>query len=343
MVELAPHLLPYVARLKELPFIRGVRVAEPKAAQGVGADPEVILQTLEGTVRLRAAVKRTHLDQAGARALAAALPHPERWLLLAPYVGRPLGEFLRGAGVNYLDRAGNCFLRLGRDHVAQVEGRRATPAALQAKGVRAAGVKVLFALLADIDLLERPLRTIARAADANPQTALDAVRRLARLGAVAAQRTHRIWLPGGRRIAFDTWIGDYGTVLRPALYAGRYRTADRTPEELDARVAGRIGPKFHLWYGGVAAGHRVLPHYRGRDTVFHVDAQPAAVARELRALPDPDGPVHLLRLPCPPAKEGLTADTVHPLLVYAEMLQAADGRAAQTAQTLRREALKEFA
>jgi hypothetical protein len=264
-------------------------------------------------------------------------------ILFAPYIAGPLGGKFREAGLNYLDLQGNCFLRIGDRYVVHVEGRKERRAPRRPRGVRAPGVKALFALLAQKDLLERPLRDVARAAGTNHQTALEAVHRLAQAGAVVQAGRRRGWLPRGRRAAFELWVADYGAVLRPALYLGRYRTPHPTPEDLDRALTGSVGTGAGCWYGGTAAGHRVLPHYRGAHTTLHVQGERDVLLRTLRALPDPQGPLVLFGLPGPLATDGVTPDTVHPLLVYAEMLQTDDDRAAEAAELVKKQALPEFA
>ena len=125
----------------------------------------------------------------------------------------------------------------GGRFAAQVEGRRPQRRPDRPKGVRAAGVRALLALTADPDLLQRTGREIARAAGTTHPTALDAVRRLEEVGAVATEGRERRWMPNGRRIALERWLDEYETVLRPAILVGRYRTPARTPTELDAQIA----------------------------------------------------------------------------------------------------------
>ena len=342
-----PELTPYLTQLRALLPMRRLRVElEPRAPREARQpDADFVVELPGHTERLHVEVKRTHLDRATAHALLGAMgPGARGWILLAPYIAGPLGATFRAAGLNYLDQHGNCHLRLGDRYVVQVEGRRANPDSLRPKGVRAAGIRALFALLARADLVERPLREIARQAGTNHQTALEAVRRLIRAGALGEDTRRRTWLPGGRRTAFDTWIADYGTVLRPTLHVGRFRTADRTPDDLDRRLAAEGGLGAHVWYGGTAAGDRLWPHYRGAETTLHVrDTAPGVVARRLRAIADPRGPLIVLGLPGPLALPGRTPDTVHPLLVHAEMLQANDERAIEAAALVKAHALPEFA
>jgi len=340
---------PYLAHVRRvLPVtridVRGLRRAYTHETPRGQVAPELVLVLPERNVALRLDVMRTHLGRAVAVARIGALgKRAPEWILLAPHIGGPLGAELAAAGLNYVDLRGNCHLRLGGTYAAHVEGRGKGAANPRTKGVRAAGIRALFALLVEPDLLGRPTREIARAAETNAQTALDATRRLERAGAVIIDGRKRRWLPGGRGIGLERFVADYATILRPALERGRFRTPDRTPADVERHLKGALGEREGVWLGGCAAADRIAPHHRGTETVIHTTGRNAELAKRLRAVPDPRGTVTLLGLPGPLATRGLTPETVHPLLVYAEMLLAVDEHVAEAAEILRRKALPELA
>jgi hypothetical protein len=224
-----------------------------------------------------------------------------------------------------------------------VEGRTPQRRPERPKGVRAAGARALLALTADPDLLRRTGREIAKAAGTTHPTALDAVRRLEEAGAVATEGRERRWTPNGRRIALERWLDEYETVLRPAIFVGRYRTPARTPMELDAQIAKVAAADGGVRLGGTAAAFRIAPHHRGETTVVHAVGDPRPVLRVLRAVPDADGPLVVMGMPGPGAARGATPDTVHPVLVYAEMLHAPDDRTLEAAEAFRKRALGAYA
>ena len=152
----------------------------------------------------------------------------------------------------------------------------------------------------------------------------------------------REWLPGGRRSAFERWLGDYDTILRPSLEYGRYRTSDRDPEELDESLADYVA-RGRCQFGGLSAGYRLVEYYRGGGALVHISGGLKEFTREIRALRDPGGMLTVLRLPCEIAAHGAVPGTVHPLLVYAEMLHSRDDRAREAASLVRKQYLPEFA
>ncbi len=107
------ELQPYLARLRALPFVRDVRVMRSEVDQVF--DYELELRTESGKQRLLAEVKKSHWSPAMAEQLlslraSARARDRARLLLLAPSVGRELGDLLERERVAFMDLAGNCYL-----------------------------------------------------------------------------------------------------------------------------------------------------------------------------------------------------------------------------------------
>ena len=135
-------------------------------------------------------------------------------------------------------------------------------------------------------------------------------------------------------------MAGYATVVRPRLLVGRYRTNDADPETLEERIEKALGETVTWAWGGGAAAMRLTKLYRGEATVLHVDVPPADLARRLRALPAEGGPLTILQGPGRIAFEGALPRTVHPLLVYTELLTARSARARDAAREIQERYLR---
>ena len=156
----------YLTHLRALPFVRKVEIRAVQPAKGpYRPDAALRLRTPRGTHDLLVEVKRTHLTYVLVDGILARIGKmAERpWILFAPYVGRRMGRHLAEFGVNYVDTAGNCRLRIGDDYCAIIEGQRPAREARQGRGIGVPGYQVLFAILAKPDLLNTPIRTLADA------------------------------------------------------------------------------------------------------------------------------------------------------------------------------------
>src|SRR5213594_1387169 len=325
-------LEPYLARLREIPFVREAQLRAPGPRDGQKQlDGIVLLETPAGEHELVVELRRTYLTYATAEGVLGQMKgvDPKPWILFAPYIPRPLGQYLADQNTNFLDLAGNCRLILGQRYMAIVEGRTQQRAQEAYRGLRVPGYQVLFAILAEPALLNTTVRQLAAAAGTGKTAAAETVRRL--------QEENLIGQAKGRRFLLETkallerWTTGYATHMRPRLLAGVYRTADQDPEALDRRVENALGDTLRWAFGGGAAAERLVRHYRGERTVVHVENVTPDLPKRLGALKAEDGPLVLIRTPGRVAFDGLEPRTVHPLLIYTELLALGEPRAREAA------------
>ncbi|HEX5659981.1 MAG TPA: type IV toxin-antitoxin system AbiEi family antitoxin [Polyangiales bacterium] len=309
------------------------------------------------------AAVRSHLTAGSAElwiGRAQSAPAAMPLVLLCTYVSEPMGARLRAAGVNYVDVAGNLSIvikgRTGPQYVALIDGRAAPKAAAADRTWRAASYQVLFTLLAEPQLLTSPVRTIAARAEVSTSPVLQVRDTLLAKGWVVKSAKSMRWAPDASLEARDFWLRGYQSTLRPSLMLQRFRARD----ELDAagveeEIEKRLGRDLGFRYGGAAASFRLDAYYRGDTTVVYVDGNATsaqALTAKLRMVPDPKGSVIFLRRPGQAAFElgaaqvtlpatGTTAivhtvqpPVVHPLLIWAELLEEGHGRASEAAEEI---------
>lgn len=331
-------LVPYLNQLEELPFVRSIAVQRVSARSEENYDAKLRITTAAGSHSFLVAEFKTHLSTPVARQLVGGIRSSKLpQVVFAPHIGRALGAELADAGINYLDRQGNCHFAIDGKIFFHVEGRPTARTAIAGKGLRAAGYYALFTYLAVPKLLDAPVRTASDAAGISRQAMFDMRRRLLEEGAVVRTRAGLRWVPKRRLEELQRWLIGYKTIVRPALFIGSYRTQDETPEALEQRVERVLSAEHCDWaLGGTAAAFRLTKHYRGEKTVVHVDDPPATLTRTLRALPDSAGPLVLLSaFGNLDWNEG--AKTVHPLLIYSELANSDDERAIEAAEGILRE------
>lgn len=330
------HLAPYLEHLRELPFVRAARVARREPRDGEGRwDAELVLTTPVEAVTFWCEHKRSHLTKEIAERVAHQARGTENVLLLAPTVGRELGEFLRREGVNFVDLAGNCYVRVRDQYIARIQGMRAASVPAMDRPLRSAAYRVLFALLVDPSLLGASVRAVAaKAGGVSPQTVADLRARLVEQGMMLRARGRARWSPSGRRQALDLWIAGFSATLSPNLIVGRFRAREREVEALEARLTSSLGHEGAWRWGGGAAAQRLTRYYRGDRTVVYLASDDAALPKRLALVRDAAGPLVLMRTPGPLAFESPQADTVHPLLVYADLLAEGHDRARDAARVV---------
>ncbi len=326
---------PYLENLRSLPFLSKASLKPEHRQKGSQGDALLDLTTPRGRRRLRVEEKRSHLSHALVSDLIArASPRATMPLILfAPYVSPEMGALLVSRGINFVDRAGNCRLDLGGSYVAHVQGRKLRQSFDAPGGIRAPGFRLIFALLAEPDLLNASARDLARASGVSLGTAYNVLRRLEHDRMVVRTKSRRHLVR--RDDLVDRWLAGYAETLRPHLLAGRFQTADPDPPSLERRVATILGPNATWAWGGAAAAFRLTKHYRSDETVLHVEAAPSDFPQRMQAIPHRAGPLVLLGVPAPIAFRGQAPRTVHPLLVYTELILTGSDRAREAASELR--------
>lgn len=197
---------------------------------------------------------------------------------------------------------------------------------------------MLFGLLADNELRLATVRALAAATGVSVAPAHQMRGRLVEQGlAWRGHDGHFSFFPDRLDDAIAMFVGGYGTVLRPKLLVGRYRTPDQDPRACERRITDALGDEVPWAFGGGSAAQRLTRHYHGPNVTVHIRDATQKTLRAIKAVPDRDGPLVLLRTPGPIGLHGPREHVAHPLLVYAELLHEGNDRARETAaEVLRR-------
>jgi hypothetical protein len=325
----------YLENLLSLPFLTKARLRPAPHQKGSRGDAVLEIATPRGARRLSVEEKGSHLSHALVNDLIARASSRATTplILFAPYVSPDMGALLVSHGINFVDRAGNCHLDLGGRYVGHVEGRKLQRSSDAPGGSRAPGFRLIFALLVEPGLLNASTRDLARASGVSLGTASNVLRRLEHDRVVVRTKSKRHLVR--RDDLMERWIAGYAETLRPQLLAGRFQTQDQDPRALEDRVAALLGPNGTWAWGGAAAAFRLTRHFRGDETVLHMDTVPRDLPNRLKAIPHPTGRLILLGVPGPLAFRGQAPHTVHALLVYTELILTGSDRARKTASELR--------
>jgi hypothetical protein len=192
------------------------------------------------------------------------------------------------------------------------------------RAFQASGLQVLFTLLCNPELADRPYREIAHLTGVAHGTVGWVMPELPRLGYIAEMKGRRRLLNPERLLKH--WVEAYARTLRPKLLLGRYRaeTLDWT-EDL-------AGDKYGLLLGGEPAAWLLTGHLRpGTATLYGSKAEPRLLL-DKRLRTDRNGNVEILRRfwRFDGERPGLTPT----LLIYADLLAIGDARCIETAALL---------
>jgi hypothetical protein len=183
---------------------------------------------------------------------------------------------------------------------------------------------VLFALLCDPALADRPYREIAKRAGVAHGTVGWVMAELPEAGHVANVGGRRRLVAPERLL--QQWTDAYARTLRPKLLLGRYR-AERLDwwEALDQ-------VKYGLTLGGEGAAARLGTVLRPGTLTFYGPRVEPRLVLEQRLKPDPAGNVEFLKRFWPIGDE--PPDLAPDVLVYADLVATGDARCLEAAKQL---------
>lgn len=243
------------------------------------------------------------------------------WLLAAPYITAEMAEQCRVMGIQFIDTAGNAYLKTKGLYIFITGQRRAlkdVPAAKD-RATTATGMRVVFALLCKPELLNAPYRDIAAAAGVALGTVGWVFFALQNRGHLLVDKRKKRQFTDIRRV-IEEWALNYPVRLKPKLAAQRFH-APRADWWKNARLE-----KHAALFGGEVAGD-ILTNYRAPgEVLIYAAGDPARLIIDNQLKADPDGDVEILEKFWHFDPETKGPRVVPPLLVYADLMATQDTR-----------------
>jgi hypothetical protein len=257
-------------------------------------------------------------------------------LLITRSLSAVMAEQCRELDIQFIDHAGNCFLRQPGLFVF-VSGSKDKTRVKQAatRGLTPAALRVVFAVLTLPSILNTNVRRIAEVASVSHGAAGAALVMLEDIGFFTSARTGRRSLAMPERW-LDAWTEGYLGRIRPKLE--KYTMS--APIPLNG-VLERVLPRMReVELGGeAAAAYRNMGLKPGALTLYINLDDPNVVrglVQELKLRRDPDGKVELVDMFWN-AIELSRFPTVPDALIYADLVGTGDERTMEIAGNLRKE------
>ena len=247
------------------------------------------------------------------------------------FVTAELANTLKDAGIPFMDIAGNAYL-VEPGFFLFIGGCPPPPGLVipvvprRPRIFKTAGLKVLFVLLARPAYVDRPYRDIADAAGVSLGTVAGLMGDMNGLGYLVdlGKRGKRLQQ---REKLIDEWTTAYARELAPRRKVRHFRAEN--PDWWKATNLRQLGA---LW-GGDVAGDRLTGHLKPGEILIYAKGIPGPLLQAQRMRADPQGDVAVIEefWNFPPTDVEAKAETVPPLLVYADLMATGDQRAIETA------------
>ena len=258
-------------------------------------------------------------------------------LLVAPRITAEAAEKCRELDVQFIDSVGNAYLR-GPGLYVLVKGQRPVegedPLLIGQEGKRAGTathLRVIFVLLCKPELLNAPYREIAQVAGVALGTIGWVFNDLTARGIATGGPRNRVMLE--RRKLINEWITTYPIKLRPKLNPRRFKAPK--PDWWKTLDITQCGAQW----GTEVAAEKLTGYLRPATVTIYLHKEKGRqnltkLVAENRLRPDPAGDIEILDAFWDVNGEQPVAQTVPPLLAYADLIATLDPRNLEAAKLI---------
>ena len=312
----------------------GVNILDnlPKINQLMIADACIELKAGNQPIRFFVTIKNEIREQAVPELLQQINKNTGNWLFVCRYIPKPIKEILKNQNINYLETAGNCFIR--NDGLYFYINDKTVTKERQPKDGKlwkTAGIKFIFGLLLQPTLLNEPYRKMAEitgVALGNIGPFLDELKNEGFLKEGIGKGNPILFLEN-LELLRNKWIVMFNAVLKPKLNQGRFRFLDKHMLDQWEQL-----PNADFFWGGETAGAVLTKHLHPEIFTIYTKQPKIIKMKHLKLVPDPAGNVEILDVFWHDQlnyKQGV----VPPLLAYAELVNSLDSRNRETADRIK--------
>ena len=266
---------------------------------------------------------------------------PLKGMLVADYVNPKMADKLRELDVPFIDAVGNTYINEKPLYIF-IKGIKNNPRNQTVHTVREAqtrgrafntkGIKVLYALIRDHQLVNAPYRDIARITGVALGTVGLVINDLKQGGyLVEYDKKHRRLK--NKKQLLDKWVDAYLEKLRPRLFLGIFSTEnDNWWMDLDEDI------KEHgARWGGEIAAAKLTGHLKPEKVTIYLPKEGGnELLAENRLRKDLNGNIQIYRAfwDTDENHQLNLDDVVDPMIVYADLLATGDPRNLETARVI---------
>lgn len=327
-------LLPALDRLTELTGI-DPKILSYKSGRGRNSDAVIELTKGQQTSILEAEVKTEVRTATLDNIISKQKQSESRIILIAKYIPTPMKEELRKQNICFIETSGNCYIET-RSMFILISDQKTTPPKYNddTKLWAPAGIKFLFAVLQEPDILNTSYRNMAYASGVALGNIGNFISEMKRDGYIitGTRMGQPILLVDNKTALIDKWSDMYRTVLRPKQMLGRFRFARKEDKTNWHEYA---VPYDDILWGGETAGAILTGHLTPEIYTIYSNSDRFDLMKRLRLVPSADGDVEILRPFWNKENTAPGDETIPPMLAYAELISSLDSRNREIAQRIK--------
>lgn len=269
---------------------------------------------------------------------------PMEGMLVADYVNPNMAAKLKELGVLFIDTAGNAFIDRPPLYIWVTGNKPKMPIREPREGggraFDATGLKVVFGMLCQPDLVKAPYRKIAEQTDVALGTVGQVMQALKVAGFLIERKQKRDRKLTNQKKLFERWVEAYPEKLKPKLKVGDFAAEgplwwkDIAIEKYGAYWGGEVGAAKYTGYLKPKVATVYLPEAAGNKLL---------AAARLKKANYPEMEENLVTIYRPfwhagidknPEEAGVVPGVVPPILIYADLVATGDSRNLETAREI---------
>lgn len=248
-------------------------------------------------------------------------------ILIAENIFPKIREKLRELEIGYLDINGNMFYTDNTNYVFIETQQKKQTTVKKNRVFTKIGLKVLFTILTEPELINAPYRVIATKADVALGTVNNFIKGLKELGYIIEIDKNYKKIQNINDL-MEKWTNEYNHTLKPDLHIGNYRFLNEQDynnwKNLDFKTN-------NTCWGGEPAADLITNYLKPGEFIIYTEERPNELMRNYKLIPDEEGYIKVYKKFW---KNNVQNNYAPELLVYADLINTGNDRNLETAKLI---------
>ncbi|ATA94812.1 hypothetical protein CGC54_01240 [Capnocytophaga canimorsus] len=250
------------------------------------------------------------------------------WILIADYLAKDVADRLQQQHSNYLDSAGNAFIKSNNLFII-VEGKKkeTTEKKNQSRAFQEVGLKLLLLLISDQESLQLSYRALAEKTKISLGSVSNIFQELEDGGFILKIKRKRVLK--NIDTLLERWVIAYNEILKPRVLRKKYRLANKN-FDLNSSDIERLG----FFWGGESAAGSITNYLKSSNHTIYYDGELSTLVKELKMIPDANGNIEVYNTFWTEDLQLKYPNTAPPLVVYADLMGTNSSRNIEAAKMI---------
>lgn len=251
-------------------------------------------------------------------------------MIIAHYITPKAKEILKKEQIPYADTAGNIYLCKNGIYIF-IDSKKPNLEKIESKGraFTMAGLKVVYQFLMNPEYINQTYRFIGKKAQVTIRTVGKTLEGLINEKLILRENKKK-YVFVNQKDLLHRWVTEYNKTLRPKLTKRRFRWRTKAGHWQNTKL-----PHQTFW-GGPAAAEIMTDHLIADKWTIYTGLDFVEIINTLELVPDKNGNVEVVQKFWNDTEDN-PQDTVHPILVYADLIEAQNSRYIETAKYIYKE------